>query len=229
MKINNKNIIISLIFNILIILFTIFASMVMFTDWNFTGGNEILEASKIGMFKFFTVDSNIFMGVIALIFAVNEILLLLNKKAQISTVLYVFKLIATVGVALTFFTVFGYLGFIVEGGVIALLQNSNLFFHLIIPILSMVTFIFFEKTDKIKFSYTFIGTLTAVFYSIFYLLNILFHVENGRVSPEYDWYWFIQGGVWQAVIILPLMLLITYGISYLLWVLNRMKINKNKI
>ena len=77
MKLKGKNIKISLFFNILIFLMMIFACIVMFFDIKFMHGYEsILESSKLGMLRFFTVQSNIFMGVIALLFAIKEIKLL---------------------------------------------------------------------------------------------------------------------------------------------------------
>ena len=41
-----------------------------------------------------------------------------------------------------------YLGPISDGGITSLLMNSNLFFHFLIPIISILNFILFEKTDK---------------------------------------------------------------------------------
>ena len=38
---------------------------------------------------------------------------------------------------------------------------------------------------------------------------------------EYDWYCFVQNGVWTAIIVMPIMLIITYGISLALWKLNK--------
>ena len=46
-------------------------------------------------------------------------------------------------------------------------------------------------------------------------------MKNGRVSPIYDWYWFVQGGLWQIIIVMPMMLAITYIISFVLWRLNK--------
>ena len=64
----------SLILNIVIVLLTIFASIIMFTGIKLTSGAEpLLETSKIGMFKFFTVDSNIFMGLISLLFIIKTL------------------------------------------------------------------------------------------------------------------------------------------------------------
>ena len=62
-----KNLKISLVINILVVILTIISSIIMFTGFKFMPDYElVLETTKIGMFKFFTVQSNIFMGVIAL-------------------------------------------------------------------------------------------------------------------------------------------------------------------
>ena len=219
----NKKIKISLAINIMIVIFTVIACIIMFTGFKFMDGEHILESTKIGMFRFFTVDSNIFMGIVALIFAIKEIKFLKGKTDEISTRIYSLKLMATVSVGLTFFTVFGYLGPIAEGGIFSLLKNSNLFLHLIIPVLSMVNFSIFEKTNKLKFKYSFLGVIPTMVYSIFYLTNVLAHIENGKVSPIYDWYWFVQGGIWQVYIVFPFMLIFTYIISVALWGINKKK------
>ena len=48
--------------------------------------------------------------------------LLQDKINEIQKRYYVIKLISTVGITLTFLTVFGYLGCIVDGGVVKLLK-----------------------------------------------------------------------------------------------------------
>ena len=227
MKNNDKSLIkikISIVINILISFLTLIATIIMFTGFKFMTGNEVaLESTKIGMLKFFTVDSNLFMGIISLLFAINEIQLIKGTKKDISIKMYILKLMATTSVGLTFFVVFAYLGPISKGGIMSLLMNSNLFFHLIIPVLSIISFVFFEKTDKIKFSHTFLGIIPAVIYGIPYITNVLIHMENGIVSTTYDWYWFVQNGVWTAVIVVPIIFAITYVISLILWKTNRTK------
>lgn len=205
----------SLILNTLIVILTIFATVVMFTGIKLTNGAEpILETTKLGVFKFFTVDSNILMGITSLIFIILGI-----KNIEISKNLYRLKLMATTSVALTFIVVFAYLGPISKDGIISLLQNSNLFFHLIIPVLSIITFII-EKTN-LKLKDTIYGIIPTLIYGTIYTVNILLHTENGKVSPIYDWYWFVQNGISTAIIIVPIIILITYMISLILWKLNR--------
>ena len=226
---NKKSIKISLVFNIIIFLLTAFASFMMFTGIKFSTGYEpILETTKIGILKFFTVQSNLFMGVVALIFSIKEIQLLKGKKDDISKKYYILKLMSTTAVFLTFFVVFSYLGLIADGGLISLLRNSNLFFHLIIPVLSIITFICFDKTNKLRIKDSLYGVIPTILYVIYYTINVLTHIENGKVSPKYDWYYFVQNGIWTAFIVTPMMLVISYLLSLLLWKLNKNNSNRRK-
>ena len=104
-------------------------------------------------------------------------------------------------------------------------MNSNLFFHLIIPVLSIICFIFFERNNKINYKYTFYGIVPTFLYGIGYLTNILLHMENGFVSTSYDFYWFVQNGVITSVIVGPIIFLISYVISLLLWRFNKKSAN----
>ena len=55
------------------------------------------------------------------------------------------------------------------------------------------------------------------------MINVLVHMENGKVSSVYDWYWFVQNGVCTAFIVVPMMLVISYLISLTLWKFNKIK------
>ena len=219
---NLKKIKLSLFINLLIVIMTIFSSIVMFTGFKFMHGYEvILESTKLGMFRFFTVDSNIFMGIVSFIWCIKEIKILKGKKVSFKRRDYLLKLMSTTAVGLTFLVVFIYLGPIAEHGVASLLMNSNLFFHLIIPILSIIVFVLFEKEYELKFKDTFYGFIPTFLYAIYYLINILIHLENGTVSVQYDFYWFVQNGLWTAFIVVPIIFLLTYMISFIIWELNK--------
>ena len=221
---NNKTIKISFYINLIIVMFTIFATMIMFTGYKFMNGYEIiLESSNLSMLKFFTVDSNMLMGIVSFIFVIKEYKILNGEKVSITLYDYILKLVSTTAVALTFFIVFAYLGPISEHGILSMIMNSNLFFHLLIPVLSIIDFILYEKNDLIKFKYTLFGIIPTFIYGMVYLINILIHMENGRVNPLYDWYWFVQNGVWTAIIVMPIILLISYLICLVLWKLNKIK------
>lgn len=219
---NKNRLKISILLNIIIVVFTIFASIVMFTGFKFMHGAEpVLESTKFGAFRFFTVDSNAFMGIASFAFMIEEIKLLKGINKSINKKMYILKLMATTAVTITFLTVFLYLGPISKDGIPSMIQNSNLFFHLIIPVLSIITFVFFEKTNTISFKNTLFGIIPTLIYELYYLINILIHMENGKVSPLYDWYWFLQNGVWTAIIVAPFMLIVSYLVSIVLWKINK--------
>lgn len=219
---NTKKIKISLAINTLIVLLTLTATIVMFNGINFMHETKpLLASTKLEMFKFFTVDSNLLMGIISIAFIIQEINYLKGKIKIISENLYRLKLSATTAVTLTFVVTFGYLSFIAEGGIKVLLMNSNLFYHLIVPVLSMITFMFFEKTNRLNFKDTLFGLIPTLVYGSFYTTNILIHAENLKVSPKYDWYYFVQNGICTTVIVIPILFIITYIISLILWKVNK--------
>ena len=114
-----------------------------------------------------------------------------------------------------------YLGNISEYGLKALLMNSNLFLHLIIPVASIISFIIFLRDNKLSFKYTLWGIIPTFIYGIWYLTNVLIHMEDGKVSPRYDFYWFVQQGVKSAIIVVPIIFIISYLISLVLWRFNK--------
>lgn len=221
-----KKRIISIILNFSIFLMVIAAAVVMFTGFKFMHGPEvILDRSNIEMFEFFTVDSNLFMAIVAVIFAVYEIMLLAGKIKRIPKWVYTLKLMSTSAVTLTFLVVFLYLGWIAKDGLPSLLMNSNLFLHLLVPITSIITFVCFEKTGLLKIKDTLWGLVPMFLYGLFYVSNVLIHTNHGVVSPKYDFYYFVYYGVWRLVIVIPLMFMLNYFATFILWKLNKRKSN----
>lgn len=221
---NKRQMKVALVLNIIIALLTFISFYMLFNHIKFmTGPETVIESDGLAHFKAFTIDSNFLMGIVAAIMAIYEYRVIKGKDKDISKTMYVIKLMATTSVALTFFIVFTYLGRIAPDGLISMIKNCNLFFHLVVPVLSIITFAFFEKSNKLNFKCTVYGIFPMIAYAVFYLTNVLVHMENGTVSPVYDWYWFVQNGVWTIVIVMPVMFLITYLISLVLWKLNKEK------
>ena len=220
-----KKLKISLIINIITVIMVIFALYISFAKFKFMPGYEpVSELAPTPIFNYFTVQSNVFMGIVSLIFIIKEYQVLKGIKKEIPLSYYILKMIATIAVFLTLSVVFLYLGFAVKGGLLGLLRNSNLFFHFIIPITSIVNYILFENTKTIKFKYTLYGLLPTFLYEIFYITNVLNNAENGIVSPVHDWYYFLQNGIWTAIIVAPMMLTVTYILTLIIWQLNRKRV-----
>ena len=213
----------SIIMNILIVILVTIGTIFMFTGCTFMPAEKILEVSNIEMFKFYTVDSNILMAIVSLIFVIYEIRLEKGKIKEIPTSIYNLKFLGVAGITLTFVVTLCFLAPMY--GFYAMYNNNNLFFHLIVPILSIVSFIIIEKYD-VKYKFSFIGIIPMAIYSVFYTTNVLTHLVDGKPTWEYDFYGFLFGNVKYAFISLPVILLITYLISLLLIFLNKKLLKK---
>ena len=182
-KKNNRKMMISFIINILISILTVNTIIMCITGFEFMKGYEPYpELFEVPIYSYYTVQSSIFMGIISFVFANREYQILKGRKKEISLVYYIFKMVATVAVSLTFFVVFAIFGFMARGGHIGLLRNSYLFFHLVIPVVSILNYVIFERTSIIKFKYIFYGILPTFLYEIYYTINILMNMKNGGVT-----------------------------------------------
>ena len=219
---NKKNIKISLVLNILIFIMASLGAIFMVTGFKFMSNTKVLASTGLEPIKFYTVDSNILVGIASLIIIIYEYLLLKKKIKNIPKYVYILKYIATVAVSLTFLVTLFYLSPLYGSKFLFLYQNSNLFFHLLVPLLSFISYIFYEKIE-IDYKYTYYGVSTMILYGIYYVINILIHMDNGKVLPEYDWYGFVYGGVLSIFIVFIIMIIITYIISLIIYKLNKPK------
>lgn len=213
-----KKIKISLILNIIIIVLVLITSIFMFTGFKFMPDKTLLEATKLEMFKFYTVDSNLLIGAIALLFAIYETKLIKNNIKKIPTGIYILKLIGTSGITLTSVTTAFFLA--PQYGLYAMYNNNNLLFHLIIPVLSIITYVFFENYDN-KYRYAFYGIIPMFIYSLYYSSMIFIHLNDGGLTFKYDFYGFLQGNINNAFIVLPGIYLFSLLISTILIFLNK--------
>ena len=191
----------SLILNILIVILVLLGNILMFNGIKFMPAQDLLTATKIEMFKFYTVDSNILIGIISLWLIIYECLLLRKKINKIPECVYILKLIGTAGIMLTFLVTLVFLT--PRYGFYAMYNNSNLFFHLIVPLLALTSYVFFEKhNNKLK--------------------NALYaHLKTEGLSYKYDFYGFLGGKMSNIIFALPVIYLITYLISLIIVFLNK--------
>ena len=168
-------------------------------------GEDQLLASGWEMLKFFTVESNILMGIAALI---SLIYILIGAYPRW---VCVFKYVATGTVTLTFLTVMFYLGPTL--GYAMMLKDANLFMHLITPVLAIAHLFLLEpKLEKMRFiNSTVLSIFPMITYGIAYLSNIFIH--DGYGNSKYDWYYFGSLGPGAGVGMFFLMLAFTYLIG----------------
>lgn len=202
----------------------IFVLEVLPTIWMMSGiGTGMLTASKYNIFKYFTVDSNILMGLCSLFAAIDQKKVLDQKKKEVSAVTYIFKLIGTVGVTLTMLVTVFFLGPTMgrTNGFFSLFQGPNFLFHFVDPVLSLIVFLFFEKGRKIAFQHTFASLLPLAIYGIYYVSQVFLHLDNGAINKTYDFYGLFFAGPKSVFIVLPVIAVIAWLISFILWKLNR--------
>lgn len=137
---------------------------------DFMGGSVI--------FNYFTVQSNIFMIVMALVVLCNEVLLLAFKKSFMNQVLLYIKFAATIAVTLTFIVFFTMLAPLV--GINYLLSFNNFSLHAIVPILAIVDFILFDTDINITYPKSLIGTAAPLCYVFFVYIGVPFNLQYGE-------------------------------------------------
>ena len=220
-----KNNSVPIILNIIIIVLTLFATISMIIGFHFMDNSFEFSATNLAAFKYFTVDSNILAGIASLIYVLyirsQRKLNSGNQKLVLPPWLSLFKLASTTGVTLTMMVTVCFLAPSSSRGFFALFMNSNLFFHFIIQVLCIISFCFFESSEKIRFPQTLMGIIPMFLYSIYYSLNILLHMQNGQIDFKYDWYGFLGGKLSNIWFVMPTIYIMTWLFSLLLWFGNK--------
>ena len=178
-----------IILNLIIVIFTVIGIILMLTSVAEEGA---LQSSGIENFKFYTVLTNVFCGIVASVFLVFKILKKDTEKIR------VLKLAAVVGVAITFAVVAFMFGPLY--GFLQFYKRGNLYFHLLLPVTAMIEFIA-VKRRKMPFRYTVFAAIPTLLYAIGYLLNILINGLGGPWPDTNDFYGFLNWG-WPVGIVI---------------------------
>lgn len=195
--------VIEIILNIVIVGFTIVGIILMLTGKPEEGA---LQSTGIENFKFYTVLTNVFCGIIALIYLV---LILLKKNTD---KLAVFKLAAVCGVAITFAVVAFMFGPLY--GFPQFYKRGNLFFHLLEPVTAMVEFLLVRR-QKMPFRFTVFAAIPTLLYGIGYMLNILINGIGGPWPYTNDFYAFLSWGWPVGIGIFAAITLTAFGVACL--------------
>ncbi len=131
-------------------------------------------------FRFFTVQSNVFCAVAALL------LCFMPSAAWVWTLKY----IGTAAVTVTMLTVFLFLG--PQYGYRKMLSGADLFMHLLTPVLAIVSFLTIERRPM-PLPTALLGILPVLLYGVLYLYKVVQAPEDRRWE---DFYGFNKGGKW---------------------------------
>ena len=159
------------------------------------------------MFRYFTTLSNVFCGVCAALFLVFEAL------GRVPGFIWLLKYLGTVSVTVTLLTVLLFLA-PAKGSLKALLRGSNLYFHLICPLLAILSFTLCELRRAPVYVYA-LGALPVLVYGLVYLQKVCLTPLENRWN---DFYGFNRDGRWRVSF--RLMQLGGLGVCALYWFLS---------
>ena len=194
---------IELILNIGIVILTVIGIILMLTGKPVEG---TLQSSGLENFKFYTVLTNVFCGLIALIYL---ICLLTGKGTEKMTAL---KLGAVCGVAITFAVVAFMFGPLY--GFPQFYKGGNFIFHLVEPLAAMAEFIVVRR-KRMPFFYTVIAAVPTFIYGACYMLNILINGIGGEWPNTNDFYAFLSWGWPVGMVIFAVITLSAFGAACL--------------
>ena len=150
-----------------------------------------LESGGITSLKYYTVLSNLLSGTASVVWLIGAF----RKKE--SSFADKFKYFSTVAVMVTFTVVLGFLAPLY--GANLLFDGTNLWYHLILPLLAIAEFLIFNKT-KMGWKDNLMVTVSVWVYGIFYMLNNLIN-GIGQWPDTNDWYGFLNWGWGPGLVI----------------------------
>ena len=179
---NSKSRTVEIVLNLIIVVFTVTGIILMLTSQPEEGA---LQSSGFENFKYYTVLSNVFCGLVSSIYLA---VMLLKKDTDRMAV---FKLAAVCSVAITFAVVAFMFGPLY--GYPRFYKRGNLFFHLLEPLTAMIEFILIRR-KKMPFRYSVFAAVPTLLYGIGYLINILINGIGGPWPYTNDFYAFLSWG-----------------------------------
>ena len=190
-----------LILNLIIVIFAVIGIILMLTSEAEEGA---LQSSGLENFKFYTVLTNVFCGIVALIY-----LVCIFAKKDIGK-MAALKLAAVCGVAITFAVVAFMFGPLY--GFPNFYKRGNLYFHLHLPVTAIIEFLFIKR-KRLPFRYTVFAAIPTLLYAIGYLLNILINGIGGPWPDTNDFYGFLNWGWPVGIAIFTGIPLTAFGVA----------------
>ena len=175
-------------------------------------GKGTLSENGFGNLKYFTVLSNLFEGAASAVWLAES-----RRSGRASERAEVLKYVAAASVGLTFLTVMGFLGPLY--GYAFMFTGANLFFHLIIPVVSIAEIVLLSERD-FTFRDNNLTVIPPLIYGTAYLINNLLN-GIGSWPDTNDWYSFLAWGYPAGILIFAVLCLATWLTGLLMRKLGR--------
>ena len=210
----------NLIFSILIVTL-VFVSVVINL---LASPTEIVEEVGIKTFRMFTVLSNMLVGIASAMtipFAVDGIR---KRNYHLPRWIVTLTFVSVNCISLTFLISLTILS-PRAGFAQIMIEGKNLFLHTVVPIISIVTFLFVNVYHTVKFKTAFLAVLPVCIYAMVYLVSaIIIGEENGGWRDHYR---FEELMPWYYILVI--ILLLSFGIACLLRVIHNDMHRRDKL
>jgi len=212
------------ILNIILIILMSIGLFLMFSKHAQRSPEAFIERGSRN-FRYFTVLSNVYSGLMAIVYVV---LLICKGKAKDGTLMSILKLTSSAAVGVTFTVVIIFLGPLYGFG--RMYAGSNLIFHLIMPLAAMAEFVVFPafeygKENAFSLKKCFYAAIPVVLYGTGYLINNIVSGTNGSGQKPNDFYGFLRWGYPVGILIFVVIVFIAVGITCFLRWLKKKLIN----
>ena len=187
------------------------------------------------VFMFFTVQSNLTIMGISLVFLVNDIRMMFKKESFLNNIFYLIKYTFTIAILITFLVFFIMLAPTL--GIDYLLSFKNFSLHAIVPILAIIDFFVFDKDIKLTYHNSLVGTFMPIYYLLFFLIGIPLNFRyssDGLKAPyfflnyeEIGWFAITDKGPGLFIYVLILLALIVL-LGFLFTFLMNLRQKKGK-
>lgn len=190
----------------------------------FMGGSSV--------FLFFTVQSNITIIVMSLVFLILDLILIFKNKEYKNQILYFLKYIFTIAITITFIVFFALLAPIM--GIDYVLSFKNFSVHLIVPVLAIIDFYLYDYDINLSLKSSLFGLAMPIYYVFFVFIGVLEGFRYGGEDIKFPYFfldyetngWLFEKGMGVIIWILILVAGII-GLCFLFHLL--MKIRKKHV
>lgn len=178
--------------NIILVTISIVAFFVPVGTW------QTVNYQQASCFRYFTIDSNIFMAITCAILIPYNIISIKKGEYAVPRWAMLLKLCGTVTVVITMITVVVFLG--PTQGFEYMYFENQLTLHLICPIIAVVSFLFFDSNILLKPWLSGLFALIPVsIYGNLYMIMVIGLTESKGGWP--DFYGFNRGGFWPLTVV----------------------------
>ena len=186
-----------------------------------------LSIKETNMFLYYTNDSNFLCLISAFLYV---LFLLIKKDKDLPFFVLVLRYMATAALSLTFLTVVFYLAIYDALGsnnfintyfnslVLYLSKDSFLYYHLLCPIISFISFTMFEGDRRLNKKKTIYYSLipTFVYACVLIILNL-----NGVVSGPYPFLMIDKQEIYVSIVSFVVIFLVNYFGAFFILLLNQ--------